>query len=104
MPRDVATRWNSTYDMLVFAVEHKEPLMTILSDVNHTLVKYQLSTIEWGYAEELRDALQVCTPHITVLWNQQRFRRYLKMQPFFFRGTTQPLVPLFLQWTLSIAP
>lgn len=73
MPQDVATRWNSTYDMLAFAVDHKEPLMTILSDVNYTLIKHQLSTIEWGYAEELRDALQACILPITVLFNQQHF-------------------------------
>lgn len=70
MPRDVATRWNSTFDMLAFAVEYKEPLMTILSDVNYTLVKHQLSNIEWKYAEELRDALQVHILQIHVLLNR----------------------------------
>ncbi|KIM36851.1 hypothetical protein M413DRAFT_56205, partial [Hebeloma cylindrosporum] len=34
MPRDVRTRWNSTFDMLNFAVEHISPINTITGDRN----------------------------------------------------------------------
>jgi hypothetical protein len=32
MPRDVRTRWNSTFDMLDFAVEYREALDAIMGD------------------------------------------------------------------------
>lgn len=59
MPRDVATRWNSTYDMLVFAVDHSGPIQRLVVDINNKLTDLQLSEEEWGYAKELRDALKV---------------------------------------------
>ncbi|KAG1871908.1 hypothetical protein C8R48DRAFT_570036, partial [Suillus tomentosus] len=34
MPRDVATRWNSTFDMLTFALEYREAIDIICADKN----------------------------------------------------------------------
>ncbi len=59
MPHDVATRWNSTYDMLLFAVEYQVPLKLITSDIDFTLRAHQLTKEEWTYAEQLADALKV---------------------------------------------
>jgi hypothetical protein len=59
MPRDVSTRWNSTHDMLMFAVEHKKQLSELTSDLKNNLRTYELSQEEWQLAEELRDALKV---------------------------------------------
>ncbi|KAL1749583.1 hypothetical protein FB107DRAFT_225241, partial [Schizophyllum commune] len=36
IPRDVSTRWNSTYDMLEYVVEHAKPLKAYLGDEDHT--------------------------------------------------------------------
>ncbi|KAF8162019.1 hypothetical protein BJ912DRAFT_865120, partial [Pholiota molesta] len=58
MPRDVATRWNSTYDMLVFAVEHKKQIGDLTSDLGNDLRAYKLTREEWKIAEDLRDTLK----------------------------------------------
>ena len=59
MLRDVSTRWNSTHDMLTFAVEHKKQLSELTSDLTNDLRAFELSQVEWKLAEELRDTLKV---------------------------------------------
>ncbi len=59
MPRDVSTRWNSTYTMLTFAVEYQEAIITITSDIKYDLTGNQLTREEWKYACELSRALKV---------------------------------------------
>jgi hypothetical protein len=34
MPRDVTTRWNSTFDMLDFVIEYQKALQLTTSDLN----------------------------------------------------------------------
>jgi hypothetical protein len=58
MPRDVATRWNSTYDMLVFALEYREAIDGISGD--RDMRKYELSEEEWKVVKQLCDVLAVC--------------------------------------------
>jgi hypothetical protein len=60
MPRDVSTRWNSTFDMLDFAVEHITAINTITADRDMKLRQYELSETDWGIARQLRDVLKVC--------------------------------------------
>lgn len=59
MPRDVSTRWNSTYDMLDFALGFRSAIdsMTAMRDLD--LRKYELSPAEWAIAKELKDVLKV---------------------------------------------
>jgi oxalate decarboxylase/phosphoglucose isomerase-like protein (cupin superfamily) len=59
MPRDVTTCWNSTYDMLIFAVNYREAIQHITSDLKNGLRKYELMDDEWEIAEELKDMLKV---------------------------------------------
>jgi hypothetical protein len=59
MPQDVSTRWNSTYDMLDFAVEHKTVINAMTNDVDNGLRAYKMTNKEWGFASELRDILKV---------------------------------------------
>ena len=59
MPRDVSTRWNSTYDMLEFAIEYRTGLDTMTADREMNLRKFELSKKEWSMASELCDVLQV---------------------------------------------
>ena len=60
MPRDVSTRWNSTYDMLEFATEYRAALDIMMADRDMNLRKFELSKKEWGMATELCEVLQVC--------------------------------------------
>ncbi|THH29708.1 hypothetical protein EUX98_g4489 [Antrodiella citrinella] len=59
MPRDVATRWNSTYVMLQFAVEYREGLEALTGDRANGLREVELDEEEWGLVTELRDVLKV---------------------------------------------
>jgi hypothetical protein len=59
MPHDVTTRWNSTFDMLDFALRYQKPLQIITSNLNLNLWQYELSKEEWKTAEQLRDVLKV---------------------------------------------
>jgi hypothetical protein len=64
MPRDVTTRWNSTYDMLNFAVKYKTAIKHVTSDLKNNLRNYELTDAEWTIADELKDTLKVrfCLP------------------------------------------
>jgi len=59
MPRDVSTRWNSTYDMLEFAAEYRAALNVMTADRDMNLRKFELSKKEWGMAIELCEVLRV---------------------------------------------
>jgi len=59
MPRDVATRWNSTYDMVEFAIEYRAALDIMTADRDMNLRKFELSKKEWAMASELCEVLQV---------------------------------------------
>ena len=59
MPCDVSTRWNSTFDMLDFAVEHITAINTITADRDMRLRQYELSESDWDIARQLRDVLKV---------------------------------------------
>jgi hypothetical protein len=60
MPRDVATRWNSTFDMLEFAVTHQDAIDEITGDKSSGLRQFELSNDEWIIAGQLRNVLWVC--------------------------------------------
>lgn len=67
MPCDVTTRWNSTYNMLNFAINHKVAVDVMTSNAKKGLRAYEMDGKEWGYAEELCNILKVrgkaMTPH-----------------------------------------
>ena len=58
MPRDVSTRWNSTYDMLKFALDYRSAFDEI-SDQSSSLRPYELSKVEWRVVEDLCEVLKV---------------------------------------------
>jgi hypothetical protein len=59
MPRDVTTWWNSTYDMLEFAVDYREGIDSITKNQKMKLRQYELSEEDWEIATKLRDVLKV---------------------------------------------
>ena len=56
MPRDVATHWNSIFDMLDYAIAHKVAVdrVTLQKDLR----KYELGDKEWDVLTELHNILE----------------------------------------------
>ncbi|OBZ79481.1 putative AC9 transposase [Grifola frondosa] len=77
MPRDVATRWNSTFDMLEFAIEYRLGIDKICADRNAGLRQLELSEREWECARQLCDVLKVSHNHHTLPQSLTRFWRLL---------------------------
>ncbi|KAF8256556.1 hypothetical protein EI94DRAFT_1447676, partial [Lactarius quietus] len=59
MPRDVAMRWNSTYNMLEFSLRYCEALDAITSDKDMKLHKYKMDRDKWEIAHQLCEVLKV---------------------------------------------
>jgi hypothetical protein len=59
MPRDVATRWNSTFDMLEFALKYRSVIDKISGDKSSNLRKYEMDDDEWRIAMQLQKTLKV---------------------------------------------
>lgn len=59
IPRNVKTRWNSTYEMLKVAVEYRKVVDAMCADRNLELRKFELSSREWTIARQLTDVLKV---------------------------------------------
>ncbi|TFY82867.1 hypothetical protein EWM64_g1152 [Hericium alpestre] len=59
MPRDVSTRWNSTYNMLVFVVDYQHVIRVLVADDEYDLQQYMMFTNEWKIVQQLRDVLKV---------------------------------------------
>jgi len=59
MPHDVTTQWNSTFNMLAFAILYQSAINNITADKNGNLRKYKLDDDEWKIAVQLHDMLKV---------------------------------------------
>lgn len=63
MPRDVATRWNSTFILLRFALEYRDAIDRFTADKTNEVREYELDEEEWEIAGQLRDVLKVRFKH-----------------------------------------
>lgn len=59
MPRDVATRWNSTYILLEFCLKHRVVIVKLTNDRRNGLRACEMEEAEWVLVEQLRDVLKV---------------------------------------------
>jgi hypothetical protein len=61
MPRDVAMRWNSTYEMLKFAYTYQDAINQLTDNQSMKLGHCVITQSEWDLIKQLRDALKVST-------------------------------------------
>jgi hypothetical protein len=60
IPRDVVMRWNSTHDMMKFALKYCKPIDSITTDKMLKLQKFELDNDDWVIIEDLVTVLKVC--------------------------------------------
>lgn len=59
IPWDVVTRWNSTHDMMVFAIKYRIAIDDITADKSLKLRKFELDDSDWQIIGDLVSILQV---------------------------------------------
>jgi hypothetical protein len=59
IPRDVVTRWNSTYDMMRFVLTYRTAIDQITADKVLKLRRYELDNDDWVVIEDLVSVLEV---------------------------------------------
>ena len=53
MPHDIATRWNSTYEMLRFVYTYRKAINMLTDDRTLKLRDYELSDEDWSIVKQL---------------------------------------------------
>jgi len=92
MPRDVSTRWNSTFDMLEFALRYRAAIDAMTAVREFDLRKYELVSAEWKIATELQDVLRVSAfLPIPLVWSFTLFQQIFKDATLFFSRDTPNL-------------
>jgi hypothetical protein len=59
LPRDVSTRWNSTFNMLDAALDKRKAINELTGDKKNKVRELELQEEEWEILEQLRDVLEV---------------------------------------------
>jgi hypothetical protein len=67
MPCNVKTHWNSTYDMLTFALKYRDGINELISNLKNGLCDFELDDTEWDLAEGLRDILKVMCYLLSIM-------------------------------------
>lgn len=101
MPRDVQTRWNSTYDVIVFALKYRAAIDSITSNKKLKLRQFELSEEEWQIVADLEAVLWVCSYSLSLQINHFELifsTSNIKMPHCISQATTCPLLASFPQW------
>ena len=64
MPRNVVRRWNSTHNMLSFALRYRKVIDGITAKKALKLRKFELDAEDWQIVEDLVSVLEVSTIHL----------------------------------------
>jgi len=59
MPRDVATRWIYTYEMLNFAYTYRDAYNELSSNHDMKMRKYEIEDHKWEIVKQLAEVLKV---------------------------------------------
>jgi hypothetical protein len=69
MPRDVVTRWNSTYDMIRFAQQYRAVVDAITAEKSLKLRRYELDNDDWIIVDQLVAVLKKFK-HVTLFFSK----------------------------------
>ena len=61
MPRDIATHWNSMYEMLAFAYKYCRAYNELTANCDMNMRTYELSNEDWKIVKDLAAVLKVRT-------------------------------------------
>src|SRR6266540_1530718 len=90
LPRDVSTRWNSTYDHLVAFLQLQVYVDKFASVREHGLREFELTEEEWDCLRQLVRVLQVCCMFLH-LYLMLMSLQILKEGMEFFSSSTPPV-------------
>ncbi|KAF7300003.1 hypothetical protein MKEN_01322600 [Mycena kentingensis (nom. inval.)] len=69
LPRDVKTRWNSTFDLINTLLQYKRAVQQFTASADHGLRVYEIDSEEWTALADLRDVLQ-SLKHATLFFSR----------------------------------
>lgn len=61
LPRDVRTRWNSTFDMLSVALQYRNTISRVSGHITNNIAHLHLDEAEWDVLASVRNMLMVCS-------------------------------------------
>ncbi|KAF8546707.1 hypothetical protein OG21DRAFT_1490911 [Imleria badia] len=64
LPRDIPTCWNSTFNMLDYALNHQQDMDTMTQHREMGLCAFELTDGEWVILKELQDVLKAHLPNM----------------------------------------
>ena len=100
MPHDVSTRWNSTYDMLAFAIKYRAAIDSMTAARDLGLRDYELDSVEWTMAGEVEEVLKVRQFFISSsMLTQFNLSRFLRTLLSFSLAELQTWPPSSQRWT-----
>jgi hypothetical protein len=84
IPRDVITCWNSTYDMMAFALTYRKPIDEITANKTLKLRCYELDAEDWQIVDDLVSILEACTLFLYHSFETNFFAAIQEGNCFFF--------------------
>ena len=81
IPRDIATRWNYTYEMLSFTYTYCDAYNELTGNRDMKMRKYEIEDAEWEIVKQLADVLKVSTTLISSRKTLILCSRFSRMPP-----------------------
>ncbi|KAG1852961.1 hypothetical protein C8R48DRAFT_564865, partial [Suillus tomentosus] len=81
LQRDVSTRWNLTFDMVEYALRHREAIDAVTQRRDLGLRQLELTDHEWVIAEQLRDVLKTLNRYYQLTDTLEVYRIAMVLHP-----------------------